>query len=240
MGMRESGSALRRPGFLVAVAFAAVGAVGFSLILTRPGAERPAASSVPAVAAARSTAPGMSGNACSPSDHEQAPLQAPPSGVTWQLFGGVALPFSSAAGPMIVEGAGVARCFARSPLGALIATDQLSVRYLLSPDWRTVVRTQVVAGPGRDAYTTWRAGQQVNPFETGYAQSAGFRFITYTPQLAVIEKVMRAGDGSLGAFVLTVQWQDGDWRLVLQADGIANPPGHDVDSLDGYVPWSGI
>jgi hypothetical protein len=239
MRARANGAALRRPSVL---AFAGIGVVGASLILLRPAAGGTPTGPTPPVAAhpPATTGSGRTGGACSPTDTGQTVLQAPPSGVTWQLFGGVALPYSSTAGPMVVEGAGVARCFARSPLGALIATDQLSVRYLLSSDRRTIVRTQVVPGRGRDAYTAWRSGQPVNAFDTGYAQVAGFRFITYTPQWAVIEKVMRGADGSLAAFVLTVQWEGGDWRLCLQPDGVANPSGHDVDSLDGYVVWSGI
>ncbi|MFC0039577.1 hypothetical protein [Actinomadura rayongensis] len=237
----RASSTARRPGLFASATLAGIGAVGIALIMMRLAGDGGAAASAPPIAASpRTSVTSEPSGACRPTDTGQEVLQAPPSGVTWQLFGGVALPYSATAGPLVVEGSGVARCFARSPLGALIATDQLSARYLLSPDWRTIVRTQVVAGPGRDAYTAWRSGQRVNAFDTGYAQVAGFRFITYTPQCAVIEKVMRAGDGSLGVFDLTVQWEDGDWRLQLQPDGVANPPGHDVESLDGYVPWSGI
>lgn len=79
----------------------------------------------------------------------------PPGGVTWDLHGVVALPSFKAAGPA-VAGEDVARCYARTPVGALLATSQISVRYLAADDWRTVTRTQTV-GAGRDAYIAERA-----------------------------------------------------------------------------------
>ncbi|MFJ2608182.1 hypothetical protein ACIQOU_29170 [Streptomyces sp. NPDC091279] len=169
---------------------------------------------------------------------QQAVPTAAPTGITWTLFDAVALPASKTAGPAITTG-DVARCYAHTPVGALLASSQISVRYLAAGDWQTVTRTQTL-GAGRDTYLADRAAaeQTAEPGDSPtHGQIAGFRFVTYHDTTAVVETVWRFPDGTLQAATTTVLWRDGDWRLEFPADPAAPTP---VDSVAGYVSWGGV
>ena len=182
-----------------------------------------------------------SGSGCHVAPGSQAVPQYTPQGVTWQLYQTVALPYSKKAGPMAVDG-GVARCYAHDPLGALLAASQITVRYLIAPNWRQVTELQVMAGKGRTTYVAERAkvtnagGNQ--PGE--YNQFAGFKFVTYSPGVAVIDFVGRSNSGALQMTTATVDWSAGDWKLQLQPDGGDSPQAVPVSSLVGFATWSGV
>jgi len=173
---------------------------------------------------------------------DQAVPTSPPQGVTWSLFQGVALPSSHSLGPIRVSGP-VYAGYAHTPTGALLAAAQISSRYLISPgqDWRQVVERQVVPGPGRDVYVHKRAKVDSTSVLPGtYGQFAGFRFVTYSPDVAVVQFVSRFSSGNLQVATNTLRWLDGDWKLQLQPDGSATPTVQSVNSLAGFVPWSGL
>lgn len=181
----------------------------------------------------------------SPAGDQTIPTVAP-SGVTWQLFDETALPFSAAAGPGRIQG-DQATCFAHSPVGALIAIAQISERLALSTNWKQVVQmtdTQVMPGVGRNALLKLIATaskQPSPPVPPGTSpQLAGFSFITYTPQVAVVQYVFRNDQGALVDLTQTADWSDGDWKLVVLPDGASSPPGQVVSSLVGYVMWGGV
>lgn len=176
-----------------------------------------------------------------PAEDQTVPTSAPED-VAWTLFEGVALPESSTAGPSRVEGP-VYAGYAQTPTGALLAAAQISYRYLITPGegWREVVEQQVVPGPGRDAFVEARAQVSTTDVAAGtYGQLAGFRFVTYASDTAVIQYVTRFENGNLQVTTDTVQWIDGDWKLQLQPDGSESPTVQNVDSLAGFVPWSGL
>lgn len=166
---------------------------------------------------------------------------AAPAGVRWQLFQGVAVPFSAVDGPADVRG-DVAGGFAHTPVGALLASQQIAVRKLLAPDWRAVVAASIAPGPGRDAWVAARgAVGELAPTAPGQlGQVAGFRFVDYSPRRAVIQTVSRFGSGRLQVTVSTVRWSGRDWQLVLQPDGGESPTAQAVGSLAGFVPWGGV
>lgn len=170
-----------------------------------------------------------------------APLTAAPAGVTWELFEGVALPTSRTDGPTRVEGP-VHAGFARTPTGALLAAAQISYRTLIDPDvagLRRVADTQLVDGPGKTAYLNLINQLRENdPPATGYAQIAGFRYVTYGPDLAVISLATRGNSGGIQVGTETMRWTDGDWKAELPASGLQQP--QVVQDLSGYVPWSGL
>lgn len=165
---------------------------------------------------------------------------APPPDVTWELFQGVALPSSPTAGPRRVDGP-VHAGYEHSPTGALLAAVQIPYRMLITPDdgWRPVVDQQLVANSGREIYRANRSKVTDDRPASGYAQLAGFRFITYDPAVAVIGVVNRSSNGVLQAGTRTLRWLDGDWKVELGPDGglgLAQP----VRDLAGYVPWRGV
>ena len=169
------------------------------------------------------------------------PLTAAPQGVTWELFQGVALPTSSTDGPTRIDGP-VHAGFSRTPTGALLADMQISSRILVDrqvDSIRRVVQAQLVEGPGKTAYLNLIGQLTENvPPATGYAQIAGFRYITFTPDLAVISRATRDQGGRTQVSTDTVRWVDGDWKLDRPPSGLQQP--QVVQDLAGYVPWSGV
>jgi hypothetical protein len=159
--------------------------------------------------------------------------------VTWRLYDTVALPFSAQAGPTQING-DVARCYAHSPTGALLAAVQITVRYLLATNWRAVIAQQVLPGTGRNVYADQRSGVNFTIQPGEFGQVAGFQFVTYTSPLAVIEIVIQLPSGGMQATTMTVQWSGGDWRLQLQPDGTPGPNIQQVTSLTGFIPWGGV
>jgi hypothetical protein len=174
-----------------------------------------------------------------PAADEVPRTTAPP--VTWSLYKGVALPVSATAGPREVDG-DVAAGYAHTPTGALIAAAQISDRYGPADDWRAVVDRSIAPGPGRDAWVATRS--KYDKFASAspgtYCQIAGFSFIDYQPSRAVIQLANRCPAGQLQTVPITVSWQDGDWKLVLQPDGSPAATKQVIPSLDGYVAWGGV
>ena len=170
----------------------------------------------------------------------EALLTAPT--VSWQLFSGVAVPYSPTAGPRRTQPP-VYAGYQRSQTGALIAAVQLGTRYLLTggQGWREVVSQQVVPGAGRDAYVAARARVQLDDPPGSYGQVAGFRVLAFTPDVAVLELVSRFPlTGRLQVTTTTLTWVGDDWRLVLQPDGGSSPTAQAVPGLDGFVAWGGF
>ena len=126
---------------------------------------------------------------------------------------------------------------------ALVAAAQLGARYLLTAGtgWRDVARRQLLPGPGRTGFLTARAAVDELTVPPGtYGQFAGFRVVTFTPDIAVLQMVSRfALTGRLQLTTTTVRWVGGDWRLELQPDGGSSPTAQQVPNLDGFVVWGG-
>lgn len=164
-----------------------------------------------------------------------------PQGVTWELFQTVALP-SSAAGPRVRRGP-ICAGYDRSPEGALIAALQISTRRLVTPQdgWRQVNLEQVMPSSGRDRFIRLRAQVGDEPPVGGAGQTAGFKFVSYTPEVAVIEIATRfPGRTTYQVTNLTVRWSEGDWRLVLQPDGSDSSSASSTSSLGSFIPFSGV
>ena len=198
-----------------------------------PGAQQPATSAAPSASPAGPSTPPAT---------ELAVPTAAPAGVSWSLFQGVALPSSPTAGPSRTEGP-VHAGYAHTPEGALLAAVQVGYRHLITPrqGWRQVVQQQVVPGPGRDAFVRARAQVTTDEVPAGtYGQVAGFRFVTYSPDTAVIQFGTRFRSGTLQVTTSTVRWADGDWKLHLQPDGSASPTAQRVDNLAGFVAWGAV
>ncbi|MGX1117283.1 hypothetical protein RKD37_002646 [Streptomyces ambofaciens] len=234
-----------RPGFVLAAAFVGFVTVvaGVVVLASDPAGQddAPSGSRLSADRPASRASPPTAGDDRCPElpDKRQELPTAAPRGVTWSLFGTVAVPASEESGPAVI-GEDVARCYARTPVGALLATSQISVRYLAADDWRKVTRLQTV-GAGRDTYIAGRTEAEkkspTDPDGGVHGQIAGFRFVTYDDSTAVVQTVWRFPDGALQAATTTVLWRDGDWRLEYPADPAAPIP---VGSLAGYTEWGGV
>lgn len=227
-----------RPRVVLVAAAVLLGAVVAVILTVRGGgADRPAGTGTGGVPAAATP----SGGRPEAGSAEDVVPTVAPGGVRWELYRTVALPFSDEAGPREVRG-DVAAGYARTPTGALLASQQVAVRRVLAEDWRAVTDRSVAEGPGRDAWVAARAryGRLDPPAPGELGQMAGFRFVDYSPDRAVIQFVSRFGSGRLQVVTSTVAWKDGDWRLVLQPDGGESPTAQTVGSLAGFVAWGGV
>jgi hypothetical protein len=238
-GDRPGRGRLRVGGAVVAVA-GAVALTGW--LLAQPDPATPAAEP-PAPAAASPAAgngePAPAATVAATVLDAAVPTTAP-ADVTWELFRGVALPTSPTHGPTRIDGP-VHSGFARTPTGALLADAQVNMRRFITPGrgWREVTMSQLLPGAGRDAYVNLRS--QVSDDEIpveGLSQYVGYRFITYTPDLAVISLATRGSSGVIQVGTDTLRWVDGDWRLEVPPSGLQQP--QVVQSLAAYVSWSGV
>jgi hypothetical protein len=234
---------------LLIVAAVLLSVVAFALVAVLERSPSPAAapsssatrhpSQVRHSAGARAASTAVATGGCDVSPGQQAIPISDPAGVTWRLYNTVALPFSVQAGPTVIAG-DIARCYAHSPTGALLAAVQIAVRYALAPNWRSVTAEQVMPGTGRNVYADQRSGVNVTVQSGEFGQVAAFQFVAYSRALAVVQIVIQLPSGEMQAVPMTVQWSGGDWRLQLQPDGSPGPDVQQVTDLTGFVPWGGV
>jgi hypothetical protein len=228
-----------RAGFLSAAAFVVLVVVLLVVVLTSHGGTHdPQGVSAPVPTTTDSPAP-----ASSPPTTEVGPTTvptAPPDDVTWTLYRTVALPVSRTAGPRDTSDDS-ASGYAHTPTGALLAAANIPVRKLISPGWREIVEHQVVPGQGRDAFIAARSrvtDETPQPGQLG--QIAGFRIVNYTANLATVQIVTRFVSAKIQLTTVTVSWDGGDWRLVLQPDGADSANAQALQSLTGFTEWGGV
>lgn len=224
------------------VVIGVVVALGIWLAVTADDDEpAPAAQSSTSVAPAAAT-PTTAGTAAAAECPELATsteIPTAPPKADWQIVYTAALPFSLTAGPAVIVG-DTARCFARSPEGALFAAVQITTRYFLARDGETVAREQTVPGPGQEALLTALKQRGWSPARPGeVCQLAGFDFASYAPERAVISFATRCGK-SLQLTQTTVAWSGTDWRVELQPDGSESPTSSVLPDLRGMTPWAGV
>jgi len=191
-------------------------------------------------------APAPTPPAANPADAGTGPATLTTAPVArWELYQGAVLPYSPDYGPRTVQGLGPATGYSHNPAGALFAVTQLSARAALAPngDWEKVIQSQVVSGPARDAGLAAGASRNVAPNTAASAaltQLAGFRIANYTDSAATVDLITRAKTGQLQTSTSTVDWVDGDWKLVFTPAGSVGTYPLVVPSLAGYIPWSGV
>jgi hypothetical protein len=231
-----------RPGFLIASVIVAVivfAGVGIALLPSPGRNHTPAARGTP------TDGPTTGNVAESPAD--PGPTTVPtvaPQGVTWQLFGQVAVPYSDSAGPRRVT-TSTASGYAHTPIGALIAAAQISTRSGFSNGrdvWEPVVTEQFVPSADRDRLLGNLRNTPPEPARPGeLSQPAGFIYQSYTQDTAVIGLVDRAPSrtNAPAYFIATVTmlWKDGDWRMVAPPGGSWLSVNREANDLTGVVEW---
>ncbi|MFF7995070.1 hypothetical protein ACFZDG_35535 [Kitasatospora xanthocidica] len=180
-------------------------------------------------------------------DTNQAPLTTSnafaPGELTWTDFKGYRVPEAAASGPAVHSG-DVARCYAHTPRGAVLALAQTSIRSANSDNWRPVIEQQVAAGPERDAYLQFVTAARVNPPTTpssdfsNVGTFAGFQLVSYTNDTVVVDFAIKFPTTDLyRTIVLTAVWQDGDWRQKMTTTGQQSTAVSQQRTLTGYVPF---
>ena len=161
---------------------------------------------------------------------------------------GVQLPSSPAAGPRHIQN-GLARGFADTPLGALLAAVNIGVRANAQwgPDvFVPTIRDQVTGSDAPALLASCQSGYDQasqaahmtggQPLGDAYVTEEAFRWAAWSPADATVDLVS-AGPGSQGATIrastrVEVVWSGGDWRVVA-------PPGGDWDSAATRLTSSG-
>jgi hypothetical protein len=165
-----------------------------------------------------------------------------PTDVTWTLVAGTAVPQSSTAGPALHTPTGVGYCYARTPVGAVLAVSNLGHA---TGDAQAVqddeLKYSVVPGPLADELAA-KPAVVSDPAATSGVQLAGFRIISYTPDTASVALALAssARPGSYAVVTAAMAWNQGDWRVVLQPGPVAVATATSTTSLANFVPWSGV
>ncbi|GIT82076.1 hypothetical protein LLS1_37450 [Leifsonia sp. LS1] len=155
----------------------------------------------------------------------------------WALVGTVAAPTDpKGSGPGNVESSGFRSCYAHTPTGSLYAAANMlavvSDRSLL----HEVADKLTVPGPGRDALLKQSGTPSSTPVRY---QIAGFKLDSYSSDQATVDIAVNLSTGELVSFPFALQWVDGDWKVKTTDDGGFTLPPAQLQSLGGYIPWSG-
>lgn len=166
----------------------------------------------------------------------QDPVVSPPQ-ASWTLSGTVATPSIRGVGPGIIDGQD-RRCFAHSPVGATLAAANYVAMAGLPNGALTAAQSlaHIVPGHVRDVYA--RHPTPETP-PAGRFQIAGVRVDVVDPDNVTVTLAVRTYGGVLASWQVPMVYMAGDWRVrLLSIDEpyvIAR-----LDSLDGFITWSGI
>lgn len=167
-------------------------------------------------------------------------LDEPPEGTEWELAGTIAAPSVEGQGPGTVDDDGYRSCFARTPLGAVLAAANWTAMSS-DPELADVVAERALAeGPGREAALADGGTSTGASEDEGVSiQVAAFRVISYDGEEASVQIAYTSSYGLDMVFPLDLRWEDGDWKNVLADDGEPATPPYPVESLSGFVRWQG-
>ncbi|MFD5555400.1 hypothetical protein ACFWIA_16370 [Streptomyces sp. NPDC127068] len=175
---------------------------------------------------------------CRTDDSDQRKPTAPPKDLYWKANGTHLVPLSKTAGPLKFDGR-VWYCFARTPMGAVLAAHSIADKFGAA-GWREVAERQVLPGPGRDAFITDRAKEED---DTGSEQPsgvvyAGFTVLSYDQKQATVMVLAGVPENERYASLsVNLRWHEGDWKVVPDPDGTLYGGGSRTDGTDGFVTW---
>ena len=121
---------------------------------------------------------------CSTTGSDQTVPTSPPTGVTWSLTAGFAVPSSTGDGPTLHAPGGVGYCYSHTPLGALLAASNLGHGTGTPQEIQTASLDHSLVN---NQYTSQIAGTPATgESPTSGVQLAGFRILSYSPVQASI------------------------------------------------------
>ncbi|WP_411081839.1 hypothetical protein [Streptomyces sp. cmx-18-6] len=177
---------------------------------------------------------------CRTDDSDQAVPPKSPADLKWKVYQADLVPVSATAGPLQYNGV-VWSCFARTPLGAVLALHSITSK-MSGSEWRTVADKQIASGPGKDAFVATRS-KDTDESAAGAPGSdgtyIGFSMLTYTKDQATAMLLIRIADGKYGAATASVVWEDGDWKLRPTLKGSLTENITFVGGSEGFVLWGG-
>jgi len=172
-----------------------------------------------------------------PAEDQSLPTRAQPPAAQWLPVGRMLAPFAAQVGPVLNDG-GVARCYARTPTGALFAAAGF-IAALTDPQvLERAVGELTAPGPGRDALVELAATNPVAITGSGQAgEIVGFTYLSTGMSTVAVAVVIEAPNGGRVAAPITLTWA-GDWQVSLPPDGDLTALATPITSLEGYVPFA--
>lgn len=167
-----------------------------------------------------------------------------PDDVTWREHAGLIMPFSAEHGPVEDEG-GWVRGFARTPQGAVMAGTHIFLQASNEADMpEEAIRAsfdEQLTGDHADAFVERMVADGFTPAAEANIKVEGYLLHDYDDNGAVFE--FAAGTATEGvdgypiytATMLTVMWEDGDWRLLVPESTMEHV--RLLDTLDEFTPF---
>ncbi|WP_112245185.1 hypothetical protein [Kribbella monticola] len=172
---------------------------------------------------------------------QRIPRTAPPA-VSWQFETDMLIPLQAQGGPATTDANGLRYCFAHSPTGAVLAA-MVTLGQIRNPDLtRSVLQHRIAPGAGRTRALNENRSSPSPSHDAGDpSQFTGFKVVDYLPNRAIVALAVQVDYRSVASLPITLVWQGGDWKVVLQPDGSFNGEvAPDIlGSLDGYVRFGG-
>lgn len=231
-------SPFARRGFIAAaivvgaVALAAVVAIVAGII---GGGDSPAPD--PSTPPSASGPSGADASVCGlPGFEAESSLTSAPS-TTWELVGTMAAPTDAdGSGPGAIESDGFRSCYAHTAEGALYAAANVLA---LGTDASLRPRTPELVAEGAGKSALEELGGIGGSSDGVRAQVAGFKVGAYSTASATIDLALNFSDGRLVSYPVKLTWEDGDWKIVVTDSGGSPLESALLQSLGGYIPWSG-
>ena len=157
----------------------------------------------------------------------------------WELVGTVAAPTDPKVGPGSVSSDGFRTCFSHTAEGSLFA----AVNYVaLASDSRNIPKIPDLIAPGKGKGAALSQATSSPTASTTRLQVAGFKINSYNANEATVDVVwsVTSQDNALVSFPTVLRWTGGDWKIVLNDDGQPPFAPSQLQSLGGYIPWSGV
>ncbi|WP_444950566.1 hypothetical protein [Micromonospora ureilytica] len=160
----------------------------------------------------------------------------PPDDLTWRVLGsGKRIPVSASSGPRDAD-AHLLRCFAHTPLGAVLAAHVVPTQ-LGERGWQATVHHQVMAGTGRDVLAG-RLGFATPGTGGGHGSYVGYTVVTYSPEAARVRLLVRTTAGQHVATDVDLRWDAGDWKIQPSRVGEVRTPSETVLGNAGFTMWT--
>jgi hypothetical protein len=164
--------------------------------------------------------------------------------IRWMNDDGCDLPVSLTAGPHDTAD-GLASGFTDTPLGAVLAADNIAVRtaWEFGPQvFAPVIENQVTGQYQPDLYSSaiddWETAGGQLPAGSVPGRQLGFAWQDYTPHSATVTLLQSAVIGGSTVYTATevqVQWSGGDWMIVAPDNGDWADATVQVASPGGYT-----
>lgn len=199
------------------------------------GQSAPATTPTPTTAAT-SEADADAASVCGLPGYEESGTLTSAPAAEWSIVGTMAAPSSDTAGPGVIADDGLRSCYAHTVEGAAFAVANI---WAMGTDGRIsdlVTESLTVPGPGRDAALARETTQSNTGLST---QIVGVKVLSYDGTNATVDTAFQISDGRLISFPYALRWVEGDWKLVLTDDGLPTFRPVALQSLGGYLAWSG-